>query len=65
MCIRDRRKILSESAAKLYGFDLDALAPLAAEHGPTKAELAMPLTELPAEPNMALEKAAEQAGWNS
>ena len=30
----EMRKILGENAAKLYGFDLDALAPLAAEYGP-------------------------------
>lgn len=41
------RAVLSENAAKVYGFDLDALAPLAAEFGPTVAELATPLTELP------------------
>jgi predicted TIM-barrel fold metal-dependent hydrolase len=34
------RRILSENAADVYDFDLDALAPLAAEHGPTVEELA-------------------------
>ena len=34
------RKILSENAAEVYGFDLDALAPLAAGCGPTVEELA-------------------------
>ncbi len=34
------RKILSENAAHVYDFDLDALAPLAAEYGPTVEELA-------------------------
>src|SRR3546814_10837431 len=33
------RKILSENAAQLYGFDLEALAPLAAQVGPAVAEL--------------------------
>jgi predicted TIM-barrel fold metal-dependent hydrolase len=33
------RMMLSENAARVYGFDLDALAPLAAEHGPTVADL--------------------------
>ena len=34
------RKILAGNAAKLYDFDLDALAPLAAKIGPTVAEIA-------------------------
>ena len=34
------QQILAGSAANLYGFDLDALAPLAAKVGPTVAELA-------------------------
>ncbi len=55
-------RILSENAANLYGFDLEKLAPLAAQHGPSKAELAQPLTALPDNPNDALLKAAEQAG---
>jgi predicted TIM-barrel fold metal-dependent hydrolase len=50
----DLRKILAENVAEVYGFDLDALAPAAAQHGPTVAEIAEPLTELPAEPNEAL-----------
>ena len=50
----DMRKILGANAAELYGFDLDALAPLAAKVGPTVEELAEPLVELPAEPNEAL-----------
>ena len=36
----DVRKMLSENAARVYDFDLDALAPLAAEHGPTVEEVA-------------------------
>ncbi|MGZ4754383.1 MAG: amidohydrolase family protein, partial [Acidimicrobiia bacterium] len=51
------QQILAGSAAKLYGFDLDALAPLAAKVGPSVAELAQPLTELPEQPNEALLKA--------
>lgn len=58
----ERRRILSENAAKLYGFDLDFLDTLGAQHGPTVAELAEPLTELPDEPNMALLNGAKQAG---
>ena len=43
----DLRKVLEENAAELYGFDLDALAPLAAEHGPTVEEVATPLESTP------------------
>ncbi len=43
------RRILAGNAAEVYGFDLDALAPLAAEHGPTVAEIAEPLPEVPAD----------------
>jgi hypothetical protein len=53
----DLRKILTLNAAELYDFDLGALAPLAAQYGPTVAELAEPLTELPAEANEALLRA--------
>ena len=48
--------LLGGNAAKLYGFDLDALAPIAARVGPTVAEISQPLDELPAEPNAALLK---------
>jgi predicted TIM-barrel fold metal-dependent hydrolase len=48
------RAILAGNAATLYDFDLDALAPLAARVGPTVAELAEPLVELPENPNEAL-----------
>lgn len=43
--------MLGGNAAAVYGFDLDALAPLAAEVGPTVAEVAEPLPRgsLPAE----------------
>ncbi|MDE0237494.1 MAG: amidohydrolase family protein [bacterium] len=50
------QQILAGNAADLYGFDLDALAPLAAQHGPTHGEIAVHLDELPAEPNEALLK---------
>ncbi len=53
------RKILAGNAAKLYGFDLDALAPLAAQYGPTVEEIRQPLTELPENPNMALVRGAK------
>ena len=51
------RDVLAGNAAKLYGFDLDALAPLAAQYGPTVEELASPLTQLPEKPNAALLRA--------
>ena len=41
------RMMLSENAAKLYDFDLDALAPLAAAVGPTVGEIATPIDEVP------------------
>ncbi len=50
----DVRKVLTENPAELYGFDVDALAPVAERIGPTVAEIAQPVTELPAEANMAL-----------
>ena len=43
----DLRQVLATKAAAVYGFDLDALAPLAAEHGPTVAEIATPLDAVP------------------
>jgi predicted TIM-barrel fold metal-dependent hydrolase len=43
----DLRKVLAENAAAVYGFDLAKLAPLAAEHGPTVAEIATPLDTIP------------------
>ena len=48
------RKVLAGNAAELYGFDLAALAPLAAQVGPTVDELAQPLVELPDGANEAL-----------
>ena len=50
----EKRAILGENAAALYGFDLEALAPLAEQYGPTVEELAEPLTELSPNPNAAL-----------
>jgi len=38
----ENRRLLGENAAKLYGFDLDALAPLVGRVGPTVAEVAEP-----------------------
>ncbi len=54
----DLRAILGETAAAVYGFDLEALAPFVAQYGPTVAELATPLDVLPPEPNDALLRAA-------
>ncbi|MHB1923254.1 MAG: amidohydrolase family protein [Acidimicrobiales bacterium] len=50
-------RILGENCARLYGFDLEKLAPLAARFGPTVEELARPLDRLPDNPNEALLKA--------
>jgi len=54
----EMRRILGENAAKLYGFDLDALAPIAKEWGPTPDEIRQPLGQLPEHPNSALLRAA-------
>ena len=54
------KRILGENAAKLYDFDLDALAPLADQVGPTVGEIAQPLRELPENPNSALLKGQGQ-----
>jgi predicted TIM-barrel fold metal-dependent hydrolase len=43
------RPMLGGNAAALYGFDLDALAPLAARIGPTVAEIATPIEQVPDE----------------
>ncbi|MBW2726079.1 MAG: amidohydrolase [Deltaproteobacteria bacterium] len=37
------QQMLATNAARVYGFDLEALAPIAARIGPTKAEIAEPL----------------------
>ena len=44
---REVRMMLGENAARLYGFDLDKLAACAAKVGPTPAEFAQPLAEIP------------------
>ncbi|MBL7491479.1 amidohydrolase [Frankia sp. AgB1.9] len=54
------RAALGGNAARLYGFDLDALAPLAAQYGPTVEEVAEPLLALPENANMALRNAQAQ-----
>jgi hypothetical protein len=57
----EMRRILAENAAKLYGFDLDKLAPLAEQYGPTVEELASPLDALPDNPNRALLRAVDHS----
>jgi hypothetical protein len=54
------QQFLAGNAAELYGFDLDALRPAADEFGPTVAEVATPLTVLPADANQALTRAARE-----
>ena len=43
------QQVLAVNAAAVYDFDLDALAPLAAAAGPTVAEVAVPLDQIPAD----------------
>ncbi len=43
------QKVLAGNAAAVYGFDLDALAPIAARVGPTHVEIAEPLDAIPAD----------------
>lgn len=44
------RKMLGLNAAAVYGFDLDVLDPIAAEHGPRPEDIDRPLDELPDSP---------------
>lgn len=44
----DLRQVLAGTASEVYGFDLDYLAPLADQYGPTVDELATPLEAVPA-----------------
>jgi hypothetical protein len=41
------QQVLGRTAAKVYGFDLDALAPIAQRVGPTVEELRVPLEGTP------------------
>jgi predicted TIM-barrel fold metal-dependent hydrolase len=50
------RDLVGLNAAKLYGFNVAALQPLAQQFGPAPAEVATPLDALPADPNAALLK---------
>lgn len=60
----DIQQILAGNAAEFYGFDLDALRPAADRYGPTVAEIAQPLTELPDDANEALRRAARELAHN-
>jgi hypothetical protein len=55
--VEDMDKILTTNAAKLYGFDVPALAPLAEKFGPTVDELSTPLAAIPDNANEALRRA--------
>jgi hypothetical protein len=43
----DLRTIFCDNAVEVYRFDPEALAPHAAEYGPTVEEVATPLDEVP------------------
>ena len=45
----DVRQVTSRTAATVYGFDLDALAPIAERVGPRVDEVTVPLEEIPAD----------------
>jgi predicted TIM-barrel fold metal-dependent hydrolase len=53
----DMKRILSENQAGVYGFDLDALRPIADRIGPTVAEIATPLDEVPDHNSPAFQRA--------
>jgi len=57
----EMRRILAGNAAELYGFDLDKLATLADQYGPTVEEIATPLDVLPDNANRALLRAVDHA----
>jgi hypothetical protein len=42
--VEDARKLLGETAARCYGFDLEALQPIAERVGPTPADLGQDAT---------------------
>jgi predicted TIM-barrel fold metal-dependent hydrolase len=52
------QRILGGNAAELFDFDLDALRAEADRVGPTVAEIAQPLTEIPDDANQALRRGA-------
>jgi len=55
----EMRRILAENAAKLYDFELNTLAPLAEQYGPTVEDITQPLEVLPENPNSALRRVGE------
>ncbi|XOV89094.1 MAG: amidohydrolase family protein [Pseudomonadota bacterium] len=60
----DRRKLLGLNAAELYRFDLEKLAPLAAQYGPTPEQVNQPLPreQIPRDSMCYLFQTALQAG---
>ena len=52
------QQFVAGNAANIYGFDLEALRPAAERYGPTVAEIAAPLEELPEGANQALRRSA-------
>ncbi len=54
------QQFVGANAARVYGFDIEALRPAATLHGPTVSEIAEPLTELPENPNEALRRSARE-----
>jgi hypothetical protein len=54
------QQIVGGNTAELYGFDMDALRADADRYGPTVAEIATPLEELPDNPNEALRRSARE-----
>ncbi|MCD9622968.1 amidohydrolase family protein [Rhabdothermincola salaria] len=53
----DLRQILAENQAHVYGFDLEALAPIADRIGPTVDEIATPLDAVPDHQSPAFQRA--------
>ena len=54
------QQIVGDNTAELYGFDMEALRPAANQYGPTVAEIATPLEELPEGANEALLRSAKE-----
>ncbi len=50
--VNDARKMLGETAGRAYGFDMDALAPIAAKVGPTPEDLGQDPTLLDSPPEL-------------
>ncbi len=54
------QQFVGGNAARVYGFDLEALRPAADHYGPTVGEIAKPLTDLPENANEALRRSARE-----